>query len=113
MLEVLDVAAHTRAHIAFFIPNPEGGEIGRAQALQARAAGIAPSLASASIPVGVGPKVPRARKRAAAACPGSTWEGGAAGAEADDAPSQLARASASSSAAAVGSGLEGGMSSAG
>ena len=23
-----DVAAHTRAHIAFFIPNPEGGEIG-------------------------------------------------------------------------------------
>ena len=25
---VLDVAAHTRAHIAFFIPNPEGGEIG-------------------------------------------------------------------------------------
>ena len=27
-VEVLDVAAHTRAHIAFFIPNPEGGEIG-------------------------------------------------------------------------------------
>ena len=26
-MEVLDVAAHTRAHIAFFIPNPEGGEI--------------------------------------------------------------------------------------
>lgn len=27
-VEVLDVAAHTRAHIAFFIPNPEGAEIG-------------------------------------------------------------------------------------
>ena len=27
-VEVLDVAAHTRAHIAFLIPNPEGGEIG-------------------------------------------------------------------------------------
>ena len=27
-VEVLDVAAHTRAHIAFFIPNPEGDEIG-------------------------------------------------------------------------------------
>ena len=27
-VEVLDVAAHTRAHIAFFVPNPEGAEIG-------------------------------------------------------------------------------------
>ena len=27
-VEVLDVAAHTRAHIAFFLPNPEGAEIG-------------------------------------------------------------------------------------
>ena len=27
-VEVLDVAAHTRAHIAFFIPNPQGAEIG-------------------------------------------------------------------------------------
>ena len=26
-VEVLDVAAHTRAHIAFFIPNPQGGQI--------------------------------------------------------------------------------------
>ena len=27
-VEVMDVAAHTRAHIAFFVPNPEGAEIG-------------------------------------------------------------------------------------
>ena len=27
-VEVLDVAAHTRAHIAFFLPNPKGAEIG-------------------------------------------------------------------------------------
>jgi len=27
-VEVLDVAAHTRAHIAFFVPNPEGAEVG-------------------------------------------------------------------------------------
>ena len=27
-VEVLDVAAHTRAHIAFFLPKPEGAEIG-------------------------------------------------------------------------------------
>jgi hydroxyacylglutathione hydrolase len=27
-VKVLDVAAHTSAHIAFFIPNPQGGEIG-------------------------------------------------------------------------------------
>ena len=27
-VEVLDVAAHTRAHIAFFLPIPEGAEIG-------------------------------------------------------------------------------------
>ena len=27
-VKVLDVAAHTRAHIAFFVPNPEGAEIG-------------------------------------------------------------------------------------
>ena len=27
-VEVLDVAAHTRAHIAFFVPNPEGADIG-------------------------------------------------------------------------------------
>ena len=27
-VEVLDVAAHTRAHIAFFLANPEGAEIG-------------------------------------------------------------------------------------
>ena len=27
-VEVLDVAAHTRTHIAFFLPNPEGAEIG-------------------------------------------------------------------------------------
>ena len=27
-VEVMDVAAHTRAHIAFFLPNPEGAEIG-------------------------------------------------------------------------------------
>ena len=27
-VEVLDVAAHTRAHIAFFLPNLEGAEIG-------------------------------------------------------------------------------------
>lgn len=27
-VEVMDVAAHTRAHIAFFFPNPKGAEIG-------------------------------------------------------------------------------------
>ena len=27
-VEVMDVAAHTRAHIAFFVQNPEGSEIG-------------------------------------------------------------------------------------